>query len=77
MSAVLGPTPLTEIKSKKSFFSKMDKQATWWATFQPATFGVFRSAPPSFTARWYAPNGSLYWEDSFSGDIGCLFAKNY
>jgi len=63
-------------KGKKDFFSKSDKQVTWWATFQPATFGFIRTAPPSFTARWYAPNGHLYWEDSFAGDIGLLFAKN-
>jgi hypothetical protein len=63
-------------KGKKSFFSKTDKQATWWAIFQPAAFGFIRTQAPGFVARWYAPNGNLYWEDNFAGDIGSLFAKN-
>ncbi len=63
-------------KGKKNFFSKTDKQATWWALFQPAALGFLRTAPPGFTARWYAPNGTLYWEESFAGDIGSHFAKH-
>ena len=73
---LVGFLGIPQPKGKKNFFSKFDKQATWWASFQPVTFGLIRTAPPSFTARWYAPNGNLYFEDNFAGDIGSLFAKN-
>src|SRR3990167_2886913 len=56
-------------KGKVNFFSKTDKKATWWALFQPSALG-FRTTVPGFVARWYAPNGNLYWEENFAGDIG-------
>lgn len=68
--------PIPSPKGKKSFFTKTDAKVTWWATFQPAAFGFIRPQPPGFIARWYAPNGTMYWEESFAGDIGSHFAKN-
>lgn len=56
---------------KRDFFPPTVKKVTWWALFQP--FATYEFTPAAFTARWYAPNRELYWEESFSG--GGPFAK--
>ncbi len=47
-----------KIIDAKSAFSTKDQKVTWWAEFQPMSFVT----PQQFSARWYAPDGSLFTE---------------
>lgn len=61
---------------KSNFFPPTTKQVTWWALFNPYALGTFHMTAPNLVARWYAPNGAMYWEDNFPTDMGAMFAKN-
>lgn len=60
-------------QGKSNFFTQDTEKITWWCQVAPFAFML----PARFQARWYQPDGNLFWEEEFSyaSDIATLLYK--
>ncbi|MBI4399081.1 MAG: tetratricopeptide repeat protein [Candidatus Omnitrophica bacterium] len=58
-------------EGRTGFFTTDTEKVTWWGLAKLWAFFM----PPRLLAKWYQPNGELFWEEEFSYDNNALFIK--
>jgi hypothetical protein len=56
-----------EAKGESNTFTPDTEKVVWWATFGGLTFAA--AVKPTFRAKWYAPDGTLFREKRFKKSV--------